>query len=110
MALAVLYLPGLGGLPPRLLPLACLLGLLGFLPALAVWRRFSATTASPAGLYGFARLGLGPRWAAVQGWAWTAAYVLYLPYTVAYVVYLELPAVLRLPRGVAPALELLLRG
>ncbi len=109
MALADIYLPGFAGPPPsHLLPLTALLGFVAFLPALAVWSRYCAAVASAGGLYRFTLLAAGPRWAAAQAGIWALAYLLYLPYTVAYLVYLELPAVLHLPPAVSAAVELLL--
>lgn len=108
LALVAIYMPMVvPSLPPRLWPLVVLLGGLAFLPVLALWRRFAAAPASADGLAGYVRAAAGPGWAGLQAVLWLVAYVLYLPYTIADILYLELPTVAKvgpLPLGLAEVL------
>jgi amino acid transporter len=56
-----------------------------------IWWRYSAEIASDGGLYAFVERAAGRRVALVQGWIWTFSYFLYLPFTVTYLVYDQLP-------------------
>lgn len=108
LALVVVTLAGVTGLPPKLLVPATALGLALFLAPLAVWLGYSRTVASSGGLYAFVAQAVGPRLARVQGWVWTISYILYLPYTVTYIVYYLLPYVWPLPAAWSRALEIAL--
>jgi APA family basic amino acid/polyamine antiporter len=101
-------LASVAAVPPAELVPATAVGMALFLAPLAIWLGYSETVASSGGLYAFVRAAAGERVARWQGWIWTFAYVLYLPYTVTYIVYDLLPYVLPV-RGAWPAvLELAL--
>jgi hypothetical protein len=67
--------------------LIVLLALLVFAAPLVLWLVYSRRVVSPGGLTAFVEAAAGRRAALVQGWIWTIAYFLYLPYTVTFVVY-----------------------
>jgi hypothetical protein len=67
--------------------LVVLLALLVFAAPLVLWLVYSRSVVSPGGLTAFVEAAAGRRAALVQGWIWTIAYFLYLPYTVTFVVY-----------------------
>ena len=67
--------------------LVVLLALLVFAAPLVLWLVYSLSVVSPGGLTAFVEAAAGRRAALVQGWIWTIAYFLYLPYTVTFVVY-----------------------
>lgn len=108
LALVVVTLAGVTGLAPKLLVPATALGLALFLAPLAVWLGYSRAVASSGGLYAFVAHAVGPRLARVQGWVWTVSYILYLPYTVTYIVFYLLPYVWPLPAAWSRALEIAL--
>jgi amino acid transporter len=84
------------------------LALLVFLAPLAIWRGFSERVASAGGLAAFVEAASGKRLAVIQALVWMLSYFLYLPYTIAYIVYDLLPPVFP---GIVPYrgwLELLL--
>jgi len=58
---------------------------------LLIWWRYSGEIASSGGLYTFVERAAGRRVALVQGCIWTFSYFLYLPFTVTYLVYDQLP-------------------
>jgi amino acid transporter len=92
LALAALYLPdAVGGPAISSMGLTVLAGAALFAAPLLIWWRYSAEIASDGGLYAFVERAAGRRVALVQGWIWTFSYFLYLPFTVTYLVYDQLP-------------------
>jgi amino acid transporter len=92
LALAALYLPGaVGGAAISSMGLTVLAGAALFAAPLLIWWRYSGEIASDGGLYAFVERAAGRRVALVQGWIWTLSYFLYLPFTVTYLVYDQLP-------------------
>jgi amino acid transporter len=92
LALAALYLPdavGSRAIPAMGLVVAAGAALFAF--PLLIWWRYSGEIASSGGLYAFVERAAGRRVALVQGWIWTSSYFLYLPFTVTYLVYDQLP-------------------
>ena len=71
--------------------LTVLAGAALFAAPLLIWWRYSAEIASDGGLYAFVERAAGRRVALVQGCIWTFSYFLYLPFTVTYLVYDQLP-------------------
>ncbi len=74
-------------------------------PPLLIWCRYAGRVASAGGLAAFAEAAGGPRLGRLQAILWTLSYLLYLPYTITYIVYYLLPALLPLPPGALAALE-----
>jgi len=101
LALVAVSLATATGLRLAFLVPATAAGLALFVAPLAVWSGFSRSIASEGGLYAFVERAAGSRLAKVQGWIWIVSYLLYLPYTVTYIVYYLLPYVLPL-RGPWP--------
>jgi amino acid transporter len=92
LALAALYLPdAVGGPAISSMGLATAAGAALFAAPLLIWWRYSAHIASAGGLYTFVERAAGRRVALVQGCIWTFSYFLYLPFTVTYLVYDQLP-------------------
>jgi len=92
LALATLYLPdAVGSRAISSMGLVALAGAALFAAPLLIWWRYSAQIASDGGLYTFVERAAGRRVALVQGWIWTLSYFLYLPFTVTYLVYDQLP-------------------
>ena len=92
LALAALYLPdavGSRAIPAMGLTVAAGAALFAF--PLLIWWRYSGEIASSGGLYTFVERAAGRRVALVQGCIWTFSYFLYLPFTVTYLVYDQLP-------------------
>jgi amino acid transporter len=89
----VSLVPDAAGRGLRASGLTVLLASALFLVPLYVWYRYSEEIASAGGLYAFAEAAVGRRIALVQAAAWTVSYGLYLAYTVAFVVYDQLPVV-----------------
>ncbi len=58
-----------------------------FAVPLAIWLAFSQRIVSPGGLSAFVGAAAGRSGAVAHGWIWALAYLLYLPYTVTFVVY-----------------------
>ena len=108
LAIATVYLLSVAGVPPPLLVATTILGLALFAVPLSIWRHYSQEVASDGGLYAFVRHAAGERVARWQGWIWTVAYLLYLPYTITYIVFYLLPELLPLRPAQSAALELLL--
>lgn len=108
LAVATVYLLGVGPLPLRLLVPTAVLGVALFLVPVTLWSHFAASVDAPGGQYAFVRAAWGERAARVQGGIWTFAYLLYLPYTVTYIVYYLLPVVRPVPARGQVGLELLL--
>ena len=93
LALAAAYLPdAVGGAAISSMGITVLAGALLFSAPLLIWWRYSAEVASSGGLYAFVERAAGRRIALVQGAIWTISYFLYLPFTVTYLVYEQLPA------------------
>jgi amino acid transporter len=107
LALAALYGPGVVS-PLSSAGLEVVLAAVLFGVPMAVWYAFSGHVASAGGLYAFVEAGLGRKFALVQGAIWTISYFLYLPYTITYVVYYVLPAVVGGTGQYRPWLEVLL--
>lgn len=107
-AIAAVYMTGSAHVAPSLLVPATVIGLALFLAPLTIWLRYSAAVASGGGLYAFVRHAAGERLARWQGWIWTVAYLLYLPYTVTDIVYYLMPAFLPLSAPGQVLLEILL--
>jgi amino acid transporter len=107
LALAALFVPGAVGTPSSV-ALVSVLGVLVFAVPVAVWYRYSERIASSGGLFSFVEASAGRRVALVQGGIWIISYFLYLPYTIAYVVYDLLPVVFPGIGGLRPLLELVL--
>jgi amino acid transporter len=92
LALAALYLPdAVGGPAISSMGLTVLAGAALFAAPLLIWWRYSGEIASDGGLFAFVERAAGRRVALVQGWIWTFSYFLYLPFTVTYLVYDQLP-------------------
>ena len=92
LALAALYLPdAVGSNAISSMGLVALAGAALFAAPLFIWWRYSAEIASDGGLYAFVERAAGRRVALVQGCIWTVSYFLYLPFTVTYLVYDQLP-------------------
>jgi amino acid transporter len=92
LALAALYLPdAVGGPAISSMGLVALAGAALFAAPLLIWWRYSGQIASDGGLYAFVERAAGRRVALVQGCIWTLSYFLYLPFTVTYLVYNQLP-------------------
>jgi hypothetical protein len=103
-------LPGVAGDAMSSAGLVVLLALALFVAPLAIWLSFSRRVVSPGGLTAFVdeAAGHGRRVAVAHGWIWSFSYLLYLPFTVTFVVYDVLAPVFP---GIEPyraALELLL--
>jgi hypothetical protein len=79
-----------------------------FAVPVAVWCRYSERVVSSGGLFSFVEAAAGRRVAYIQGAVWIVSYALYLPYTIDYMVYNLLPAVLPGVRPYRVALELVL--
>lgn len=92
LALAALYLVQSAHVAAPLLPAATVLGSLLFLAPLLVWYGYSRDIASAGGLSEFVRQAAGKRIALIQGLIWTLSYLLYLPFTVTYIVFYLLTA------------------
>ena len=91
LALLALFVPGelgTGGLSSELITVG---GVVTFGAPLLVWRRYAGAVAGPGGLYSFVEAAAGKGVARVHGGIWTVSYFLYLPSTVAQVVYQILP-------------------
>ena len=92
LALAAVFLPdAVGGPAISSMGLTVLAGAALFSAPLLIWWRYSEQIASDGGLYAFVELAAGRRVALVQGCIWTFSYFLYLPFTVTYLVYNQLP-------------------
>ncbi len=92
LALATLYLPdAVGSAAISSMGLVALAGAALFAAPLLIWWRYSGQIASDGGLYAFVERAAGRRMALVQGCIWTLSYFLYLPFTVTYLVYNQLP-------------------
>lgn len=92
LALAAAYLPDAAGSAAiSSMGITVLAGALLFSAPLLIWWRFSEEVASSGGLYAFVERAAGRRVALVQGCIWTVSYFLYLPFTVTYLVYDQLP-------------------
>ena len=93
LALAAGILPdAVGGPAIPAMGLTVLAGAALFGAPLLIWWRYSEEIASDGGLYAFVERAAGRRVALVQGGIWTFSYFLYLPFTVTYLVYDQLPA------------------
>ncbi len=88
--------------------LVLLLGTALFLPQLAIWCSFSKKMGSAGGLYGFTEAAVGKTVARVQALLWSISYLLYLPFTIAYVVYWLLPTMFNIGPGTLAGLEVIL--
>jgi hypothetical protein len=106
LALALLYLVQSARVPAPLLPDVAALGGLSFLAPLLVWYGYSGQVASSGGLYAFVRCAAGLRIARIQGAVWTISYLLYLPYTVTYIVFYLLTAILPVSRISLEAIQI----
>jgi len=92
LALAAGILPdAVGGPAIPAMGLTVLAGAALFGAPLLIWWRYSEEIASDGGLYAFVERAAGRRVALVQGCIWTFSYFLYLPFTVTYLVYEQLP-------------------
>ncbi len=92
LALAAAYLPdAVGGAAISSMGITVLAGGLLFSAPLLIWWRYSEEVASSGGLFAFVERAAGRRIALVQGAIWTVSYFLYLPFTVTYLVYNQLP-------------------
>jgi hypothetical protein len=108
LAVVAISLAAVAAVPPRLLVATAAVGLLMFCVPLAVWLGYAQAVASGGGLYAYVREAAGERAARWQGWIWTVAYVLYLPYTIVYIVDDLLPSVLPVRGALASGLEVAL--
>jgi amino acid transporter len=81
----VIYVPGAGDM--RSAGLLTLIGALVYACPLVVWLRYSEDIVSAGGLAAFVEAAAGRRVALVQATVWAISYFLYLPYTVADIVY-----------------------
>jgi amino acid transporter len=92
LALAAVYLPdAVGGPAISSMALTVAAGAAVFAFPLLIWWRYSEQIASDGGLFTFVERAAGRRLAIVQGCIWTFSYFLYLPFTVTYLVYDQLP-------------------
>jgi amino acid transporter len=92
LALTAVDLPdAVGGPAISAMGLTVLAGAALFAAPLLIWWRYSEEIASDGGLYAFVERAAGRRVALVQGCIWTFSYFLYLPFTVTYLVYDQLP-------------------
>jgi amino acid transporter len=92
LALTAVILPdAVGGPAISAMGLTVLAGAALFAAPLLIWWRYSGEIASNGGLYAFVERAAGRRVALVQGCIWTFSYFLYLPFTVTYLVYNQLP-------------------
>jgi len=92
LALAALYVPDAVGnraVPAMGLTVAAGAALFAF--PLLIWWRYSGEVTSAGGLSAFVERAAGRRMALVHGAVWTLSYFLYLPFTVTYLVYDQLP-------------------
>ena len=105
LALASIYLIP-STTPPRLEGVIALAGLLLFLAPLSIWLGFTREIASSGGLYSFVREATGRKIAVLHGILWSVSYLLYLPFTVADIVYLLLPEILAISPSAARLLEI----
>lgn len=108
IALFALYLGPTAAVPRPLLLLTVALGLAVALASIAAWRGFSAGVNDRGGQYAFVRRTWGERAGRIQGWIWIVAYLLYLPYTVTYIVTYLLPRLWQIPTATADVLTLAL--
>ena len=93
LALAAVYLPdAIGGPAIGSAGLAVVAGAALFAAPLLIWWRYSGEVASGGGLSAFVERAAGRRAALVHAGIWTISYFLYLPFTVTYLVYEQLPA------------------
>lgn len=107
LALPTLF-PGTAGDGLEASGLVVLLALALFLAPLGIWVVYSGRVVSAGGLTAFVSAAAPRPFVVAHGWIWAAAYFLYLPYTVTFIVYDLLAPVFP---GIAPyrgALELLL--
>ena len=93
LALATIYLIQSAKVPAQLLGFVTLGGALLFLAPLSIWLGYSRKIASSGGLYAFVQQAMGARVAFVHGVLWSVSYLLYLPFTVTYIVYYLLPEI-----------------
>lgn len=93
LALVSLYLRDILGASTQYLLPASVLAVILFLFPIIAWYNYSKKIASSGGLYEFVRRSVGERVARVQGVLWILSYLLYLPYTVTYIVFYILPAI-----------------
>jgi amino acid transporter len=91
LALAVLYMPQTVSGVRSSAGSVVLLAIAAFTLPIVVWRRYAGEISSSGGLYAFVEAAAGTRVARVQGTVWAVSYFLYMPYTVAFVVYDLLP-------------------
>jgi hypothetical protein len=80
-------LPGAAGDATGSAGLVVVLGVALFVAPLAIWMSFSRRVVSPGGLSAFVDAAAGRPAARVHGWIWMLSYLLYLPFTVTFVVY-----------------------
>jgi hypothetical protein len=91
--LAALYIPSTLDGAASSAGLVTAMASLVFLLPLLIWYRYSERIASNGGLYAFVEAATGPGLARVQAAFWIISYLLYLVYTVPYIVYDLLPIV-----------------
>src|SRR6185295_15191402 len=92
LALTALLIPDAAGAQGiSSIGLITVAGVALFAAPMLVWWRYSGEIASSGGLYTFVERAAGRRVALVQGCIWTFSYFLYLPFTVTYLVYDQLP-------------------
>lgn len=91
MALAAIYLVQSVHVPASLLGPVAIGGLLVFLAPLSIWLAFSRRIANAGGLYSFVEEAGSGGLALVHGLLWSLSYLLYLAFTVTYIVYYLLP-------------------
>jgi hypothetical protein len=108
LALSALYVPGIvaGGSVPAWAATIAGIGL--FAAPLTIWLRYSERVVSSGGLFSFVEAAAGRRLAYLQGGIWIVSYFLYLPYTIAYVVYDLLPFSFPAVAPLRPVLEVAL--
>ena len=107
LALAALYVPQSVSAHGSM-GLVVLLSIVGFVPPLLIWRRYSAHVSGPGGLFAFVESAVGRKLALAQAAVWTISYALYLPYTITYMVYDLLPVEFPGIHAYQPALEIVL--
>ncbi len=87
LGLVALYVPQAVADARASAALVVVLGTAIFALPVIVWRRYAATVAGAGGLYSFVEAAAGVWPARLEGAIWAFSYFLYMPYTVAFVVY-----------------------
>jgi hypothetical protein len=106
LALVAIYVPGVLGDARGSAGLVVLLGVALFVPSLLIWLNYSRRVVGGGGLYSFVEAAAGLRVARVQAGLWVISYLLYVVYTVTYIVYDLLPSMFPSVEPARPALQI----